>query len=221
MARQGKSFLVVGLGRFGAGLAASLTRQGHEVVGVDLDLDTIEAVKDSVLDVICLDACNMRALAEVGVPQFDVCVVGRGEDLGQSLTIVMNLRELGAKRVVAKASTEQHAAILELIGVHHHDVVFPERDMSERMAHVLGSSLVSDFVALAADLALVEVEAPPAYTGSSLIDLDLRRRHGITVVGIRRSDEFVGNPRAEDLVHLGDRLLIIGPEERIEAFLAR
>lgn len=221
MRRERKSFLVVGLGRFGGALAASLTRAGHEVVGADLDMDIIDALKGDVLEVLRLDGTNIHALSEVGVPEFDACVVASGEDLGQSLTIVMNLRELGAKRIVAKAATAQHAVILEMLGVARRDVVFPERDMGERMAHVLGSPLIADFVSLAADLSLVEVDAPPQMVGSNLIDLDLRRRHGVTVVGIRRGTEFIGSPRAEEVIAAGDRLVLIGAAEYIARFLQR
>lgn len=217
--RQRKSFLVLGLGRFGASLAVALTELGHEVMGVDLSMETIEELKDRVYGVQQLDGTNIRALEEIGVPDYDVCIVGRGEDLGESITMTMNLRQLGARRIVAKAATEQHAMILAMLGVREQDIVFPERDMGQRLAHQLASPLISEFFELAPNVSIVEVDAPRATCHHSLGELQLRPRHGITVVGIKRPDRFIANPGAEVVVEPGDKLVILGEEDHIGEFL--
>lgn len=215
--RQRKSFLVLGLGRFGASVARTLAALGYDVVGVDEELAVLDEVKDVLSDVVQLDATNTRALRDLGIPEFDACIVGKGEELGMSIGITMNLIELGARFVVAKAVTDQHARILERIGAH--EVVFPERDMGARLAHTLVSPLISDFFELAPDVSIVEIEAPPSSHGHSLSELELRPRYGITVLGIRRNAEFLASPTAEMVIQPGDRLAILGEESRIEDYL--
>jgi trk system potassium uptake protein TrkA len=216
--RPQKSFLVIGMGRFGASLAIELTRLGHEVMGVDTDMDVVERFKNVIHEVHQADGCNPRAIEELGVESYHACIVGRGEDLGESITITVNLRDLGAKRIIAKAVTEQHARILTSIGADQ--VVFPERESGERLAHTLASPRIADFFELAPNVSMIEVDPPAMSHHKSLMDLQLRRRFGITVIGVRRHDEFIANPGPDSVVEPGDRLIVIGGEIEIEEFLA-
>lgn len=217
--RDQRSFLVIGLGRFGRSLAIALTELGNEVMGVDVDMEVIEELKDLIDGVQMCDATNIRALAEVGVDAYDACIVGRGEELGESITITMNLFELGARWVIAKAATSQHARILEKLGVRPHDIVFPERDMGARLAHTLASPMISEFFQLAPNVSVMEVDSPDETHHHNLGELQLRPRLGITVLGIRRGQRFVTNPGADTVVEPGDKLVVFGEESRVEEFI--
>lgn len=210
--------MVIGMGRFGSSLAIALTNLGHEVLGVDVDMGVVEELRDIVHEVIQLDATNPRALREIGVPDYDACVVGRGEDLGDSISITMNLRDLGASYIIAKAVTERHARVLEKIGADQ--VVFPERDIGERLAHTLVSPRISDFWELAPNASVLEIEPPPNTHHKTLAELALRPTWGITVLGIRRGEEFMVSPGADSKVLPGDQMVVLGEESSIEDFLA-
>ncbi len=160
--RRSRSYIVIGLGRFGSSLAVALSELGHEVLGVDTNMDVLEELKDDLHEVVQLDATNSRALADLGISDYDSCIVGRGEDLGDSISITMNLRELGAKHIIAKAVTERHARVLEMIGADQ--VIFPERDTGHRLAHTIGSPRVSEFFELSPNVSVLEVQPPTSRT---------------------------------------------------------
>ncbi len=217
--RQRKQFLVIGLGRFGSSLAVGLARLGHDVIGVDTDMEQLEALKDELGEVQQLDATNVRALAEVAVPDCDVCVVGRGEDLGDSINITMNLRDLGARYIVAKAVTEQHARILKQLGADQ--VIFPERDTGERLAHTLASPMITEFFEVTPDAALYTIDAPVVTHNKSLGELQLRPIWGINVLGIYHAGRFNPSPGADTIIAADDRLVVFGSEKSIEEFLGQ
>ena len=216
--RRSRSYIIIGLGRFGTSLAIALSDLGHEVLGVDIDMEVLEELKDRLHEVVQLDATNPRALSDLGISDYDACIVGRGEDLGDSISITMNLRDLGAKHIIAKAVTERHARVLEKIGAD--EVVFPERDMGQRLAHTIGSSRVSEFFELAPNVSVLEVQPPASAQHQTLIDLALRPKLGITVIGIRRGDTLLPGPSGEAVIQPGDRLVVLGEESAIEDWLA-
>lgn len=214
--RAPREFLVIGLGRFGSHLARELVALGHEVYGVDVDEGLVNLFAEDLSTVETLDATNVRALQRLRVRDFDVCVVASSSSLGDAIQITMNLLELGARHIVGKASSVQHARILERLGVH--EVVFPERDMGVRIAHTLASPRIAELFQLTPEVSVVEVAPPPLTYDKTLGELHLRRRFGITVVGIRTGDEINANPSAETLIRPGDLLVVLGDENAIEEF---
>jgi trk system potassium uptake protein TrkA len=215
--RSQKSFLVIGLGRFGSSLAMSLTRMGHEVLGVDNDEAIVDALRDEIAEVMLLDASNPRAIMELEVPQYDTCVVATGTSLAESILITMHLKEMGARRLVGKAVSDEHARILERIGADM--VVFPEADMGERIAHTLSSKFIVDFFEVAPDVSVMEITAPAVFHHRTLTELSLRPRFGVTILGIRRGGQFAANPAADAAIEPGDELLVMGPDAAIEEML--
>ena len=211
-----KAYLVIGLGYFGRSVARTLTEMGHEVVAVDNDPKVVEDVKDVVTHAIQLDATDQDGLRELGIPNFDRCVVGRGTSLEDSINIVMALNELGARFVVAKAMTDRQAGILEKLGVDQ--VIFPERDMGVRVAHSLQSPRIRDYMDLGVGLGIQELVAPPSCHGKSLQGLALRRRFGVNVIAIKRGTTLHTDLSSEDAIHPGDLLVVAGRASNLEAF---
>ena len=157
MARR--QFAVIGLGRFGAAMATTLAELGQDVIGVDGDAERVRQLADTITQAVELDATDDRALRSVGVQDVDVAVVSIGENIESSLLVVMQLRELGVKSIVAKAVTPLHGRILEKLGVSR--VIFPEREMAIRVAHGLVMPNVIDYIELSSDFSIVEL---PAHT---------------------------------------------------------
>lgn len=217
MKRQ--QFAVIGLGRFGSAMASTLAELGHEVVGIDGDPEKVRQLADVISQAVELDATDERALKAIGVQDVDVAIVSIGENIESSLLVVMQLKELGIKTIVAKAVTPLHGRILEKLGVSR--VIFPEREMAIRVAHSLVMPNVIDYIELSKDFSIVELPAPKAFVGQTLKQLELRPRYGLTLIAIKRRAQAGGPeitnvaPTADERIAEGDTLSLLGSNERI------
>ena len=215
-----KTFGVIGLGRFGSAIAATLAELGHEVVGVDGNEERVHQLADVIAHAIQLDATDERALRAAGIQDVDTAVVSIGENIESSLLVVMLLRELGIGTIVAKAVTPLHGRILEKLGVSR--VIFPEREMAIRLAHSLVIPNVIDYIELSRDFSIVEIPAPEGFIGRTLKQLELRPRFGLTLIAVKRrtsptDSAVVTNiaPPADETILAGDVLALLGSNERL------
>ena len=211
--RNRKQFIVIGLGRFGRAIAETLCKGGEEVLGVDSNMELVEEMREVLTNTIQMDAMDRDALAALGIPDFDVAFVTMGSDIRASGTIVLQLKELGARRIIAKAQDEFHGRMLEKLGADQ--VLFPERDMGRRIAHNLVSGNIIDSLELSADYSMVEIRPKSDWIGKSLGDLSLRHRMGINVVAIRNGDALNAIPMAQTVIQEDDVLLIITLEKTL------
>jgi len=209
-----KQFAVIGLGRFGTSVARTLYELGYDVLGVDSEEEKTQDVVNMLTHVVQADATDDEALRSLGLRNFDVVVVAIGHDLQASILVTLLLKELGVDQVVVKAASELHGRVLQKIGADR--VVFPERDMGVRLAHSLVATNILDYIELSPDYGMVEMSATEDLSGSSLRELDLRARFGVSVVAIRKaSGEVLVAPGAEDMVDEGDVVVIIGMSKNI------
>ena len=153
-----KSFLVIGLGRFGSALAQELCAQGNEVMALDLREDRVQAAADLVTRAAAGDARDPEVLRALGARNFDCAVVAFSADVGDSALITLNLKELGVGKVVSKASSAVHRKVLEKIGADQ--VVFPEQEMALRLARNLSNVDILNFLELSEDYSVVERRCP-------------------------------------------------------------
>lgn len=211
-----KQFAVIGLGRFGASLAGTLTKMGYEVLAIDADENKVESLVDSVTHAVQANALEEQALKALGVRNFDIVVVAIGHDIQSNILVTLMLKEMGVKKVVAKASTELQGKVLQKIGADI--VVFPERDMGERLAKSLVSKNIIDQINLSADFSLVELSAPEEITGHTLQESNLRKKYGVTLLAIRRGADIIISPGARQVVEEGDVLIVIGSNEKLKNF---
>jgi len=217
MARR--SFAVIGLGRFGSATATTLVEMGQDVIGIDSDEERVRSLSDTILQAVQLDATDERALRAAGIQNVDVAIISIGENVESSVLIVMLVKELGIKTIIAKATTPLHGRILERLGVTR--VIFPEREMAERLAHSLVVPNVLDFVELSPDFSIVEIPAPEEFVGKTLKQLELRPRYGLTLIALKRPAEtgrgLVTNiaPTADDVIRAGDILALLGNNDRL------
>ncbi len=220
-------FCVIGLGRFGTAVARTLADLGHEVLAVDREEEPVAEVEPYVTQGVVLDATQEKALQNLGLRDFDWVVVAIG-DLESSILITVLLKEMGVPRVLAKALSTIHAKILRKVGADR--VVFPERDMGQRVARSLASPMVFDYLELSPGYSIVEIAAPREFSGKTLKDLRIRNRFGVTVIAIRRkmpelkeessSLDFkevpIISPTPDEEIHEGDILVVLGKNQDIE-----
>lgn len=209
--------VVVGLGRFGGAVAQSLTRLGHEVLAIEENLSLVQSWSDRLTHVVQADSSNIEALRQLGVADFQHAVVGIGSDIEASVLTVLALTELGVPDIWAKAVTTNHGKILEKTGAHH--VVYPEAAMGERVAHLVTGKMI-DFIEFDDDFAIVKTRPPREAVGKTLADSQLRSRHGVTVVGVKRPREDFTYAKPDTLVVEGDLLIVSGPTQKVERFAA-
>ena len=209
--------VVVGLGRFGGAVAQSLTRLGHEVLAIEENLSLVQSWSDRLTHVVQADSSNIEALRQLGVADFQHAVVGIGSDIEASVLTVLALTELGVPDIWAKAVTTNHGKILEKTGAHH--VVYPEAAMGERVAHLLTGKMI-DFIEFDADFAIVKTRPPREAVGKTMDESQLRSRHGVTVVGVKRPREDFTYAKPDTLVVEGDLLIVSGPTQKVERFAA-
>ena len=182
-----KTFLVIGLGRFGMAVASELCILGNEVLAVDIREDLVQTATSRVTRAIIADARDPEVLKELSVRNFDCAVVAVGEDIGNSALITLNLKELGVKNVVCKAASHTHRKVLEKIGADR--VVFPEHEMGNKLAHALSNSNVLNFIELSDEASIVEVPVPADWVGKTLRELDVRNTYGVNVIALRRGEK--------------------------------
>lgn len=211
-----KSFVVIGLGRFGSAVATELYKRGNEVLAVDMDADVIQRIADSVTHAIVGDAKEESVLRAVGVRNFDCAIVAIASDIQDSVLVTLMLKEMGVKYVIAKGSNALHTKVLDRIGADR--VVFPEHDMGQRLAQILTSSNVIDFIELSPDFSIVEIHAPLSWAGKTLIELSVRAEYGLNVLALRGQDGRMTaiSPTADQIVHEGDVMVVVGANDDIE-----
>lgn len=212
--RQVKQYVVIGLGRFGRAIAETLCQDGSEVLGVDRNMELVEAMRDTLTQTVQLDAMDREALKALGVQDFDVAFVTMGSDILASGSIVMSLKELGVRQVIAKAQDEFHGRMLEKLGADQ--VLFPERDMGRRIAHNLVSGRIIDYLELSSEYSMAEIRPKPEWVGRELKELALRSSHGINVVAIRNGDALNAMPRPDTALREDDVLLVVISDEMLK-----
>lgn len=203
-----KQFVVIGLGRFGASVARTLYKLGHDVLAVDVNEERVHDIAECVTHAVQADVTDEENLRSLGINNFDVAVVGIGADMQDSIMITLLAKEIGVKYVIAKANTDLHAKILYKIGADK--VVFPERDTGVRVAHDIVGSNILDYIELSSEYSLAEIMAPHEWHNKTLGELNMRAKYGITVVAIKRQDNIDIAPSSEYKILKGDIVVAIG-----------
>ena len=214
MATVKKQFAVIGLGRFGTSVALSLQELGHEVLAIDSDEERVQKLSDEVTHVVQADTTDENSLNALGMRNFDAVVVAIGEDVQANVATTLLLKEMGIPYIIAKARNALHGKMLEKIGADR--VVYPEREMGQRVAHSLVSANVLDYIELSPSLSLVEVTAPGVFVGRTLAEANMRARYGVNVVAIKRYEDLIVPPQPDEIIHECDVMIVIGPTEGLQ-----
>ena len=209
-----KSFLVIGLGRFGSAVARELASLGQEVLVLDEDEENVQHIADDVTQAIRGDAQDEAVLRSVGARNFDCCIVAVGTDMEASILITVMLKEMGAKYVVAKAQSPVHARVLERVGADR--VVLPESEMGQRLAQRLVRTNVVDYIGVSEDFSILD--PPKSWIGRSLGQLGVRARYQVNVLAIRHGEggQVDVTPQASQVIGADDLLIVIGTNENVD-----
>lgn len=219
---------VVGLGRFGRAAAIDLTRNGAEVIAVDLDMDLVNDLKDEVALAVRLDASHEDALHSHGIGEVDVLVAAIGENFEAQVLLVVHAKRFGIKKIVARATTPDHIRVLKAVGA---DEVFnPEEEAARWMVRRLFITNITSYFELAEGFSIVEVNAPRGTVGKTLQDLNLRRRFRINLVAIKRMNAPQGQERGvkkfnpvpdpTETIEANDVLALVGSVLDLANFMA-
>ena len=212
-----KTYVVIGLGRFGTAVATELCRLGHEVLAIDESEDRIQNIADQVTHAVAGDARDPAVLRALGVRNYNCAIVAAADDVGSSALVTMNLKEMGVKKVICKAQSMVHWKVLEKIGADM--VVFPEYEMGMKLAQNLSSSNVLNFIELSEDYGIVELAAPKSWQGHSIRDLNVRAKYKVNIIAIRRNGEDADlqlTPVADYVIAPGDVVVTLGRYEDID-----
>ena len=210
--------LVIGLGRFGSAIADALNRLGHEVLAIERNPKLVQEWSGRLTHGVEADGTNMDALMQVGVKEFPIAVVGIGTSIEASVLATANLVDLGHKQVWAKAITPAHGRILERIGAHR--VVYPEADAGEKVAHLVSGKLL-DYIEFEDGYAIVKMRPPLETHGFTLGQSQVRKKYGVTVVGVKSPGEDFTYAQPDTLVSAHDTLIVAGNSQLLERFAAR
>ena len=209
-----KSYIVVGLGRYGAGVACELCRLGCEVLAMDVSSELVSQVAGNVTHAVVGDGQDKEVLRALGAKEFDCAIVAIGGDLAASVLVTMNLKELGVPKIVCKAHDETHRRVLEKLGADQ--VVIPEQEQAARLARSLSSTNVLDYIELSHEYGIIEAPVPTAWEGKSLKELNVRAKLGINILAVRRSGSFNVSPAADFAFIQGDVMVILGDSKALK-----
>lgn len=209
-----KSVLLIGLGRFGRHIAEKLNEMGHQVMAVDKNEKRVNAALPYVTNAQIGDATNAEFMESLGVNNFDICFVAIGDDFQSSLEATSLLKELGGRTVVSRAARDVHAKFLLRNGAD--EIVYPEKQLADWTAIRYTSDHILDYIELDDDHSIFEISAPEKWIGKTVVEIDVRKKHGINIIGIKRGGKTNLNITPDTYFLEGDGVLVLGETRNIQ-----
>ncbi len=203
-----KSYVVIGLGRFGAEMALKLYECGEDVLAIDSDENIIDKLADRVTKAVAADARDLDVLRKLGVEDFDRAVVAVGSDLAASALITMNLKTLGVPFIICKAHDDTYREILEKLGADR--VIIPEWEMADKLARGLTTAGVMEYIELSSEYGIVEMAPPAEWLGKTIRGLELRSRYGANVIAVRQGEDLRIPPEIDKPLEDSCVLVVLG-----------
>lgn len=214
-----KSFLIIGMGKFGHHMCHNLAALGNEIMAVDEIAEKVEDVVDIVTSAKIGDCTKRDVLESFGVNNFDACIVCISDNFQSSLEITYNLSELGAKKVISLASTDIHAKFLLRNGANR--VIYPERDMAGRLAVSISNDSIFDYVKLSDEYSIIEIMPLKTWIGKNIIEADIRAKHHVNVLAVKNSDGVVSMIGVKYIFNENDHVIVMGRQKDIDKLVNR
>jgi trk system potassium uptake protein TrkA len=208
-----KSVLLIGLGRFGRHIAMKLDEMNHQVMAIDKQEDRVNAVLPFVTSAQIGDSTNREFLADLGVRNFDVCIVTIGDDFQSSLETASLLKELGAEKVVARAARGVHAKFLLKNGAD--EVVYPEKELASWTAIRYTADHILDYIELDDDYGIYEVSVPAEWDGKTVGQLDIRKKYNLNIMGVRQNGKLHMSITPDTLLTGDKTIMVLGDHKSI------
>lgn len=211
-----KQYAVLGLGKFGYSVAVTLENLGCDVIVVDNNTEKIQNIADRVSFAMRADISEANVMESLGAKNLDGAIIGVSENLEASIMATIGAKEIGIPYVIAKAQNELHATILKKVGAD--TIVYPEKEMGSRIAKSLVSTNFADWIELSADYSMVEIEVPEKWVGKSLLDLNVRQRYNINVVGLIENDVVEVSLNPNTAIPARAILILVGSNKSLQKF---
>jgi len=213
-----RQFAVIGLGHFGSTVARELAHKGLPVVAVDLNPVRVDELRGEVTHAVVGDATEASFIASSGIGEVDIAMVALGDDIEASVLVTLNLAESGIENIIVKGISDEHGKILKAVGAKK--VIFPEKEMAQRIATSLAAPNIIDHIPLTEGYSIVELITPSVFAGKTLLDLNLRREYGVELLAIKRASPedippVIVVPGAGEIIKEGDKLVVLGSEEDV------
>jgi trk system potassium uptake protein TrkA len=205
-------YIIIGLGNFGTTLCTSLTAMGHEVIGVDKDMQKVNQLKDRITHGICLDSSDINAVTTLPLKDADIVIVCIGEDIGASVLTTAILKQNKVKKLISRASSDINRTVIEAIGVDM--IISPEKESAERFAKKLQIEGVVDSFELSEHYSIIEARVPARYVGRTIEEINFRGRYNLnvlTIIKMREKTNLIGRP-----YKMPEVLGVIGPKTQLE-----
>jgi len=212
-----KSILIAGLGRFGRHMAQKFTEQGHEVLAVDRNEERVNSSLPFVTNAQIGDSTNEQFMASLGVSDFDLCVVAIGDNFQSSLETAALMKDLGAKYVLARASSDVQKKFLLKNGAD--EVIYAERESAERLAVKHGSDSIFDYIELTPDFSIFEISVPQPWVGKTIIGKNVRALYHISILATKRNGRIDPLPKPDHVFRDDETLIVIGHNEDIKEII--
>ena len=210
-----RTFAVIGLDRFGSNLAINLQKMGNEVIGIDMDAEKVRHVADHITHAAIGNPTDEDVLRSLGVKNADVAIVALTGDIQSGVLVTLMRKEMGMRNVIAECTSDIHGRILTKVGADK--IIYPEKDMGERLAKSLNNTDIMDYIDLSDEYSIMEIHVPRSWAGKSLIELNVRANYGINVIALRGADGSIGiSPDPKMPLVPENGLIVIGPDESIE-----
>ena len=203
-----KSVLVIGMGRLGRHLASTLQELGNEVMVIDKSAEVIESLSPIHTNANIGDCTNENVIRALGVDNFDLCFVAIGDDFQSSLVVTSLLKRYGAKMVVAKAKRDIQAELLKKIGAD--EVVYPEREIAEKLAVRYNSNNIFDFIKLTSEYAIYEIPIPSTWIGNTIAKLGVRQRYHVNIIAVKNENDLKATVGPDYIFRENDHVIVIG-----------
>lgn len=214
-----KNILVIGMGRFGQHLCRELANGDNEIMAVDTDEKALEDVAEYVAAARVGDCTNVEVLKSLGVNDYDVCVVCIGNNFQNSLEITSQLKEMGAKYVISKANRDIQSKFLHRNGAD--EVVYPNRDMAEKLARKINTNHVFDYIELAGEYAIYEIPPIKEWVGKSIRESNIRAKYNVNVLGTKKDGKIKIMPSPDRVIEDGEHLIVVATQKDIAKTLKK
>ena len=210
-----KTFIVIGCGRFGSYIVKELTQAGREVLAIDINEDSVKAISKYTTNCLVADATKLSVLQELGAAQIDHAVVTIGNNLQASILTVLNLKNLGLKRITVRADEEMHGKIYTMLGAD--EVIIPEEASALNLANQMLSDTILDYYPISDDYSIVKISVGEGFIPKSIVDLNVRVKFDVNIVAMVKNGIFA-IPRPTDLIEPNDILVIVATRENYNKF---
>lgn len=216
-----KKFAVIGLGTFGKNLAFELAEADAEVLAIDVNEEKINEVNHPNITAVKLDSTDIRELERFGVKDMDAVIVTIGENFEALLLTCALLKELGTKKIIARATEEIHKKILKSIGINEENIISPEEEVAKRLSKLLLSDGFIEFFEITKDYEIAWVKAPEHFIGKTIRELELRKNYNLILITVIKNKKAIGVPDPDTKIESEDELLIFGKDKDIKKIISR